>query len=55
MLGIRGVGPRLAAATAAEVGEFTRFDDPDKLVSYAELFGIGKNAGPQKIMVVMCK
>ena len=41
-LGIRGVGPRLAAAIAAEVGDFSRFDDPDKLVSYAGLFGIGK-------------
>ena len=45
MLGIRGVGPRLAAAIAAEVGDFSRFDDPDKLVSYAGLFPYHRQSG----------
>ncbi len=42
---IRGVGPRLAAAIVAEVGDFSRFDDPDKLVSYAGLFPYHRQSG----------
>ena len=45
VLGIRGAGPRLAAAIAAEVGDFSRFDDPDKLVSYAGLFPYHRQSG----------
>ena len=35
MLGIPGMGPRMAAVIVAEVGDFSRFSSPDKLMAYA--------------------
>jgi transposase len=37
MLTIPGMGPRMAAVIAAEVGDFNRFSSPDKLLAYAGL------------------
>ena len=37
MLGIQGMGPRMAAVIVAEVGDFNRFSSPDKLLAYAGL------------------
>lgn len=37
MLGIKGMGPRMAAVIVAEVGDFNRFSSPDKLLAYAGL------------------
>ena len=34
---IPGVGPRMGAMILAEVGDFSRFDSPDKLLAYAGL------------------
>lgn len=37
MLGIPGMGPRMAAVIKAEIGDFRRFSSPDKLLAYAGL------------------
>lgn len=37
MLGIPGMGPRMAAVIVAEIGDFHRFASPDKLLAYAGL------------------
>ena len=37
MLDIPGMGPRMAAVIVAEVGDFSRFSSPDKLLAYAGL------------------
>lgn len=34
---IPGIGYRMAAMILAEVGDFSRFDSPDKLLAYAGL------------------
>ena len=34
---IPGMGPRMGAMILAEVGDFSRFDSPDKLLAYAGL------------------
>ena len=34
---IPGMGPRMAAMILAEIGDFSRFDSPDKLLAYAGL------------------
>ena len=37
MLTIPGMGPRMAAVIKAEVGDFSRFSSPNKLLAYAGL------------------
>ena len=41
---IPGLGFRMAAMILAEVGDFTRFDSPDKLLAYAGMGGMAKSS-----------